>query len=87
MMRLLRSEASSGHPDAVAKVLAEAERISIAVAILKNGGARLLVPLLQARLEQGATGDRREWVPVARRPRALGLWLGSFHSIGVSLPA
>ncbi len=53
-MRLIQNKASDDHRAAVAHVLEGAEQISIAVAFLKDGGARIVGPLLEARLKQGA---------------------------------
>ncbi|TJW72766.1 MAG: hypothetical protein E5X43_31130, partial [Mesorhizobium sp.] len=53
-MRLIQNKASDDHRTAVAHVLEGAEQISIAVAFLKEGGARIIGLLLEARLKQGA---------------------------------
>lgn len=53
-MQLIQNKASNDHRAAVAHVLEGAEQISIAVAFLKDGGARIAGPLLEARLKQGA---------------------------------
>lgn len=53
-MRLIQNKLSDNHQAAVACVFEGAEQISIAVAFLKDGGARIIGPLLEARLKQGA---------------------------------
>ncbi|MBP2513840.1 phospholipase D family protein [Sphingomonas sp. PvP018] len=54
-MHLVQNLPSDNHGDALGAVFEGAGRISVAVAFLKYGGAKIIGPLLEARLEAGAT--------------------------------
>src|SRR5688500_8126571 len=56
-MRLIRNQKGDDHSTAVREALEGADRISLAVAFLKVGGANIIVPILEKRLEQGAKAE------------------------------
>lgn len=53
-MRLITNGNAGGHREALASVFADADRITMSVAFLKDGGAAFIEPLLEARLKNGA---------------------------------
>ena len=56
-MQLVRNNVGSGHREAVRQVLDGATQASIAVAFLRDGGAKLLAGLIEERLGQGLNAE------------------------------